>query len=159
MCAEEIEHLLSMRNQFAKHNFELTFIVKDDWASETAAEFVDDAKVYVDKELGFYKAFGFVQTSKVGAFAPDVVFRSFRAWVDGHAPRIDTKTDGLVHGGVIVVAPAAETESGVAEILFEKPESFFGDTLRRDPVAQAAIVQALERFSLRRNADTKSPEL
>ena len=82
MCAEEIEHLLSMRNQFAKHNFELTFIVKDDWASETAAEFVDDAKVYVDKELGFYKAFGFVQTSKVGVFAPDVVFRSFRAWVD-----------------------------------------------------------------------------
>ena len=147
MCWEEITHLLALRERFTALDFQITFIVKDDYASETVADKVDGERVYVDPELGFYHAIGFSKSSKAAAFAPTSVFRAFRAWSNGFSTVMDTTTDGLIHGGVLVIASPADSQSGEAQVLFQKLETSIGDTLVHSPEEEEKMWIALENFS------------
>ena len=146
MCAREIALLLGLRGLFAEHNFGLTFIVKDDYASETSVEFVDGERVYVDKELAFYHALGFHKSSLLQAISPSTVWKSFNAWRAGHSTVMDTTTDGTIHGGVLVVASPTATESGEAEIIYEHLELNIGETIAEDAGAEMRLRKAIEAF-------------
>eukprot|EP00750_Incisomonas_marina_P000892 INCI10694.2.p1 GENE.INCI10694.2~~INCI10694.2.p1 ORF type:complete len:180 (+),score=41.67 INCI10694.2:460-999(+) len=147
MCWEEITHLLALRERFTALDFQLTFIVKDDYASETVADKVDGERVYVDPELGFYHAIGFSKSSKAAAFAPTSLFRAFRAWSNGFSTVMDTTTDGLIHGGVLVIASPRDSPSGEAQVLFQKLETSIGDTLVHSPAEEEKMWTALRNFS------------
>ena len=122
--------------------------MKDDFASESAAEKVEGERIFVDKTLGFYSALGGGKSSVFDVFHPRSVHRLWRAWRNGQPGQFDgSSTDGLVHGGVIVVAAASESASGRGEVLFEKVEHQLGDTLVHAPEEEQELFAVLDRFA------------
>jgi hypothetical protein len=106
---------------------------------------IDGERVYVDKQLGFYRALGFRKSSVFSLLTPGFWMRVYRNFANGFRGTMDT-SEGFLHGGVLAVAPARCTGTGSPQVVFEHREEALGGTMAESPEATARLLVALERI-------------
>ena len=103
--------------------------------AEFRKEYFQDNPVYLDSEMGFYKAQGNRYLSALALLWPAVreaIQRSSSKGIKGN-----TRGDGNYLGGVLIIHKGG--------ILFEHSEEYFGDSVTGDVIRTA--MSAVESFS------------